>query len=175
MGLVDSTGTSWVAGRSGAGDFLTTQLDPSGALLWQRRFDGAGHGMDTPLDLVMDVGGSLYVTGSSVGGGATTDYATVKYDPAGNLLWTRTYDGGGEDVPAGVAVDGAGNAWVTGTSGADVVTLKYDPSGTQVFSHRFVPPGPATVAGVAVDGWGNATVASPRPATSSFSAMVRPR
>jgi hypothetical protein len=159
LGVVDDNGNAWVAGRSNAGDFLTARLDPAGVLVWQRSFDGAGHGMDVPVDLVMDVGGSLYVTGSSIGATGNSDYATVKYDSAGNLLWSHTYDSGGEDTPAGIAVDGAGNAWVTGTSGSDVVTLKYDPSGTQVFSHRFVSPGPATVAGVAVDGWGNATVA----------------
>ena len=159
LGVVDDHGNLWAAGRSNAGDILTARLDPSGALVWQRSFDGSGHGIDAPTDLVMDVGGSLYVTGSSVGGGGTTDYATVKYDPSGNLLWTRTFDDSSDDVPVGIAVDGAGNAWVTGTSGNDVVTLKYDPSGTQVFSQRFVSPGAATVAGVAVDGWGNATVA----------------
>ncbi len=49
FGVVDDHGNLWVAGRSGdRGDVLTARLDPAGALVWQRSFDGAGHGMDTP-------------------------------------------------------------------------------------------------------------------------------
>ena len=97
------------------------------------------------------------MTGWSLG--ATSDYLTLKYDAAGTLLWARTYDGGGQDAPASVAVDGGGNAWVTGVSGSDVFTIKYDRSGNPVFSDRFASPGPPTVSGVALDSWGNATVA----------------
>jgi len=155
---VGALGRLHASGTTASGDFGTVALDAAGAELWRRTFDGPGHGNDTPTGIATDVGGSLYVTGSSVNATGNSDYVTVKYDGAGNLLWARTYDGGGDDAPAGVAVDGAGNAWVTGASANDVLTLKYDASGTEVFRHQFVSPG-ATVAGVAVDGWGNATVA----------------
>lgn len=157
--VIGAVGRVHASGPTPTGDFGTVTLDVDGKELWRRTFDGAGHGSDVPTGIAADIGGGVHVTGSSMGAGGTSDYATVKYDSAGNLLWARTYDGGGEDRPAGVVVDSAGNAWVTGVSGNDVVTLKYDPAGNQVFSHRFVSPGPAAVAGVALDSWGNATVA----------------
>src|SRR5882672_4559415 len=87
---------------------------------WVRRYDGpAGNGIDYANDIAVDVSGNVYVTGKSAGNGTNYDYATVKYNSSGTLLWAARYDGpagNGMDVAKSIAVDGAGNVYVTGGS-----------------------------------------------------------
>jgi len=60
------------------------------------------------------------------------DYATLKYDANGNLLWERRYNGpgNGHDYPTSLFVDNQGNVYVTGDSWGsgtyyDYATIKY--------------------------------------------------
>ena len=66
----------------------------------------------------VDAAGNVYVTGESAGAGFDFDYATIKYDPEGNELWVARYNGpgNGSDVASALAVDAAGNVYVTGQS-----------------------------------------------------------
>ena len=67
---------------------------------------------------------------SNLGG----DWLVVKYNPAGSELWRRTYDSGGNDNAGDVAVDGAGNVYVTGYSSEySITTIKYDAAGGQLW------------------------------------------
>nr|MBA3726504.1 hypothetical protein [Armatimonadota bacterium] len=83
--------------------------------------------------LAVDAAGNVYVTGFSNGaGGFPNDYATIKYDSNGNQLWVARYNGPGNssDGASALAVDAAGNVYVTGTSygagtGDDYTTIKY--------------------------------------------------
>jgi hypothetical protein len=57
---------------------------------------------------------------------------TIKYDAAGNQLWTARYngDGNGDDNPHAIALDKSGNVYVAGLSlgngSIDIVTMKYN-------------------------------------------------
>jgi hypothetical protein len=80
----------------------------------------------------VDGAGNVYVTGSSWGSETRDDYATVKYNSAGIQKGVTTYNGpgNGDDKAVALAVDGAGNAYVTGysydsNSGFDYATIKY--------------------------------------------------
>ena len=44
------------------------------------------------------------------------DYAAIKYNPAGTLLWIARYDGPGQDMDdvCDMEVDDLGNVYVTG-------------------------------------------------------------
>ena len=66
------------------------------------------------------------------------DITVVKYDPAGQRLWSRRYAGAGGqlDSPVAIKTDANGNVYVFGTefggysSWYNLVTIKYAPDGT---------------------------------------------
>jgi hypothetical protein len=116
--------------------------------------------------VAVDGSGNVYVTGSSFAPNGLPDYATVKYSSAGDVLWVRSYNGPGDswDAAHDLALDAAGNAYVTGVShGAnlfDYVTIKYGPSGTEQwvarYNHQVESDDWATA--LALDGSGNVYV-----------------
>jgi hypothetical protein len=71
------------------------------------------------------------------------DYITFKLNSNGVEQWTRNYDylGGsyphGDDVPADMVVDAAGNTYVTGDSDNAFLTVKYDSAGVRQWAKRF--------------------------------------
>ena len=152
----------YVAGRSGS-SFTTIKYDFEGARQWVRNYNG-GFGSDAPAALILDGTGNLYVTGQSTGSGTNHDYATIKYDAAGNELWVRRYDGPTTtlirdyDRAAALALDADGNVFVTGNSGDDYATVKYAPDGTELWVRRYDGAGADWATAIAVDASGNAYV-----------------
>lgn len=72
------------------------------------------------------------------------DYLTYKYNSAGNLLWSKTYDGGvrNTDWINDMTIDSENNIIITGTSRGmgssyDFMTIKYSPSGNELWQNRF--------------------------------------
>jgi len=149
---VDKTGNVYVTGESwGSGtqkDFATIKYAPNGDTLWVRRYNGPGNGYDAASALVVDTVGNVYVTGY-VGSGSSADYATIKYAPNGDTLWLRRYSGPGNniDVARALALDKAGNVYVTGGSIStvspdyDYATIKYAPNGGTLWVRRYNGPG----------------------------------
>jgi len=116
---------------------------------WVARYDGPANSWDIAHALALDEAGNIYIAGDSVTS-TFWDYVTIKYDPAGNQLWTAHYDGPGGDNDSdrayALAVDDAGNAYVTGESwggtepGIDYATVKYDPNGDELWAARYNGP-----------------------------------
>lgn len=105
--------------------------------VWNARMNGTGDFSDKAKDMYVDAAGNVYL-----GGYTTTtdnhDFLVLKLNANGDTLWTRTYNGSdnGEDEIKAIAVDGAGNVYVTGYSkssstGDDYTTLKYNSAGVQ--------------------------------------------
>ena len=147
---VDGSGNVYVTGTGYPTiDYATVKYDPNGNQLWVARYNGPGKSDDWAYAIAVDASGNVYVTGFSTGSGTSRDYATVKYDPNGNLLWVARYDGPGQsdDVAYAMAVDASGNVYVTGYSVGsaatyyDYATVKYDPNGNQLWVARYNGPG----------------------------------
>jgi hypothetical protein len=153
-----------------------------------------GDGTDKVAAVAVDGGGNLYVAGNTTstdfpttpgavqpgpgGTGSRGDLFVAKLDPSGSALLSATYVGGfGEDTARGIALDGDGNAYVTGQTDSgnfpianalyatgrgdvDAFLLKLSADGgTLVYSTYFGGQGKDFGVGVGVDSFGNACVA----------------
>ncbi len=144
MGNVYVTGASMPSGFAVAPDIATVKYSPSGEQLWVARYNGSGDYFDEGNAIAVDADGNVYVTGVSAGDGTGSDYVTIKYNSQGEQLWVARYDGpkGSEDFSVALAVDGAGNVYVTGVSlgsgtASDFATIKYDKDGVQQWVQRY--------------------------------------
>lgn len=137
---VDAQGNVYVTGQSAWQsafyDFATIKYTPAGQRLWVRRFDDVGHGNDIARGLAVDKLGNVIVTGESyVNLSVMSNATTVKYGPGGARLWTRRYNGRGNntDMAFFAAVDSVNAVYVSGfslglsTTAEDFVTIKYAP------------------------------------------------
>ena len=148
---VDSSGNVYVTGQSvgsgGSLDYATIKYDSAGQEQWVARYDGPANGDDSASSLVVDSSGNVYVTGESLGLGTALDYATIKYNSAGQQEWAARYNGpaNGDDYAAyagAIALDGTGNVYVTGGSAGlgtydDYATIKYNSAGQQQWVARY--------------------------------------
>jgi len=123
---------------------------------WIVRYNGEGNGNDTAYAMTIDSAGYIYVTGQSRTNETRIDYATVKYDQDGNMLWIAKYNGPGDifDRATAIATDSSGNVYVTGRSYAkvtylDYATVAYDSNGNELWAARY--NGPKNISDVAHD------------------------
>jgi hypothetical protein len=120
-----------VKGSNGE-DAFVTKLNPTGSALVYSTFLGGGDSAEFAEAVTVDAAGNAYVTGSTFSndfptvnpiqatyGGGSTDAYLSKINAAGNALVYSTYLGGsGNEDGRGVAVDSAGNAYLTGFTGS---------------------------------------------------------
>jgi hypothetical protein len=130
---------------------------------WVRRYNGLGDSVDVAVKIAVDESGSVFVTGWSWNDTSGHDYATIKYQRNGNTDWVRIYNGPANDwdEARALAVDGSGNAFVTGVSGfIGITTIKYYPDGDTAWVRTYNGPDNegAWANAIAVDGWGNVYV-----------------
>lgn len=140
---VDSSGNIYVAGvatssnfpmvnalqpiHGGAADLYVAKLNPAGTQLVYSTYLG-GAADDGATSIAVDSAGNVYLTGVTSSrnfrtmnplqashGGGLFDAFVAKVNPSGSQLVYSTYLGGsGEDRAFRIAVDSAGNAYVTG-------------------------------------------------------------
>jgi hypothetical protein len=204
---VDAAGNAYVAGQTSSADFPTTagafdtsanangdafvtKLNAAGSALAYSTFLGGG-GADRCSGIAVDAAGKTYVAGytestdfpTTAGAFDTTnnpglDAFVTKLNADGSALAYSTYlGGGGDDRALGIAVDAAGNAYVTGdTSSADFPTpagafdttfnpsqdafvTKLNAAGSALAYSTYLGGGGGEIAfGIAVDAAGNAYV-----------------
>lgn len=96
-------------------DFLIIKYNILGDTLWTRRYNLTV--ADEAYGVATDKFGNIIVTGSVHDDTTNADIHVVKFNPDGNILWTRTYSNGEQDVGefgCGVAVDSKNNIVVAG-------------------------------------------------------------
>ena len=135
-----TTAGAFRASGAGLNDVVVTKLDPSGERLVYATYIG-GTGDDAGHGIAVDATGAAYLAGRTSSEDFPTTAGVVqptagrisgtrvvgfvaKLDPSGSALAYATYLGGTtEDEVDGIAIDGAGNAYVTGvTASADFPT-----------------------------------------------------
>src|SRR6266446_1063607 len=105
-----------------APDIFVAKYDSAGNLLWARR--EGGDGPDNGHGVGVDASDYIYIAGQFLGtvsfgtnvfdSPSHADFFTVKYDPAGNLLWAVHAGGNSYKAGYGLAVHPEGPAFATG-------------------------------------------------------------
>jgi hypothetical protein len=109
----------------GTNDAYLAKFDAAGNRLWATYYGGTGD--DQAYGVCTDSQGNVYLTGytgSNAGiasggfqntyGGGTYDAFLVKFDGAGNRIWSTYYGGNRSSYGQSVAVDASGNIYMEG-------------------------------------------------------------
>ncbi len=201
---VDGSGNAYITGNTnstnfptegayqtfqGVWDVFVTKLNSSGNALVYSTYLG-GDGSDVGWGIVVDISGNTFVTGYTQSTNFPTEGAyqathqgnfdvfVTKLNFSGNALVYSTYVGGSDlDISFGIAVDGSGNAYITGytfstdfpTVGAyqasyqgegDVFVTKLNSSGNALVYNTYLGGDSSDIGwGIAVDDYGNAYIA----------------
>jgi hypothetical protein len=138
-GTVDfdpGAGTSNLTSTGGY-DIFISKLDNSGNYLWAKQFGGPNS--DIVSSVAVDGSGNVYTTGEFEGtidfdpGAGTSNLTSAgvqdvfinKLDSNGNYLWAKRFGSTNIDRANGVAIDGSGNVYTTGSFNG---TVDFDPN-----------------------------------------------
>lgn len=174
-------------------DMFVAKLNTNGTWLWAVSAGGGFY--DQGNKIAVDGWGNAYMAVQSDSEtitfgsctltrfGPGTDIYVAKLDPYGNWLWAVQAGGTADDIGHGIALDGSGNAWVTGifclaasfgshtlttNSGGDIFVAKLDPSGNWLWAAQAGGTVGDRGYGIALDGSGNAYVTGYFNRTASF-------
>lgn len=212
---VDAAGNVYVAGSfSGTVEFGTSNLVSSGTtdiflakytslggLVWAKQAGGLSG--DVAQTLRVDQQGNIFIAGyfssatASFGGISVTNKASpsstfsdvflAKYDGNGNPLWVKTTGGSQNDQATATTLDGAGNAYLTGSyhnaalfgsvgltnlNNTNFFIAKFDPAGNAVWARTATGTNWCQGGGVAVDALTNVYVTGFLFGTANFGSGV---
>jgi hypothetical protein len=194
-GQFQSTATfgSTTLTSAGSSDAFVAKYSSTGAFQWAH--SSGGPSSDTAAGVTVDTSGNIYIAGRFAGtasfNGTTTSLTSAgsydayleKLNSSGSLQWVHSYGGASFDQATAVAVDGSGNAYITGqftgpaTFGAttlpgagsgDVFVAKVSATGALVWAQGFGSPLSDTGTSIFVDSTGTVTVAGQFQGTMSF-------
>jgi len=151
--------------------------DGTGNLFWQTQVFPCYYKDVNLKAMASDPLGAIYVTGNLnppfTGGGT---YATRKYNANGNLLWDYFLSSADFDAVRGMALDGAGNVYLTGAYGFyTTIKLRLDGAeawlrqyGTQAYGYHYANA-------IRLDGQTNVIItgAAPRPESGNDFATIK--
>lgn len=152
--VVDDEGDAYITGfvyeAVGNRDCYTAKLSSQdGATIWSKTYNGGGNSSDKAWGIVVDTDGSVFIAGEARDEYWNLNYVTIKYDPNGNEVWVRTYNGTGDynDMATAIGIVISPNnekcVVVTGKSWGtnynyDYATVRYlESTGYQLLVNRY--------------------------------------
>jgi hypothetical protein len=169
------TGTTWWAFGSqhfGYGDGYLAHCDAGGNLLWVTQFGTGGN--DEATAVVADEDGHIFVAGYTDGSlyqanQGSYDAYVMRFDAAGNHVWTNQFGTSTAEAADALALDGQGGVFVGGNTfgnipgpnagNSDGFLVRLDLSGARLWARQFGSAGYDYVRGVAPDGTGGVFLA----------------
>ena len=145
---VDDSGNVYVTGSTvgtGTGnDWTTIKYNPNGDTVWVRNYFSPGYIDERARSIAIGNSGNIYITGYG-SGSDTADFLTIKYNPAGETLWTQRTDGPeqGFDFATSIALDDSENVYVCGytegynISDYDYLIIKLNSSGNLIWERFY--------------------------------------
>jgi len=170
---LDPQGNACITGKTagklgdaqfGGTDAFICKLNTTGAVSWIRQFGTTG--TDTGNAIKLDASGNIFVAGATTGKLGTNHFGgqdcfLSKFDPNGQMLWTRQWGTSSDDGANGMAFDRGGNIYVAGQTygklgsasfgNLDMFLTKIDPAGNVLWSRQYGTSAPDGANGVAVD------------------------
>ncbi len=164
-------------------DIFLAKFDSDGNHLWSKKFGdydyqyGTGVAFDSAGNVILI--GHMHYKADFGGGELTTsgglDIYVAKFDPAGNHLWSKRFDGSllDDENVEHLAIDGSDNIIITGwfvgevdfgggiltcVDDTDAFAAKFDPDGNHVWSQSFGSTDHQRGTAVTVDGAGDIIV-----------------
>jgi hypothetical protein len=115
-------------------DIFIARYNPSGSLVWVRQITGSAA---FPTAIALDIHTNIYITGyfgpsMTFNPGQTNaltlnalanDVFLAKFDSTGNFVWAQQAGGSLSEYAQALAVDGAGNCYITGYYGSNPATF----------------------------------------------------
>ncbi len=146
--VVDESGFVYVGGYSfGSGtgyDFVLLKYTVGGASQWTQRWNGVSNGEENLKKIALASNGDVVLTGQSFSSTSSIDFMTIRYNPAGGIVWAQKYNGplNGGDIPSSLCIDASGFIYVSGQStgtgtGYDAIVVKYNSAGVEQWVGRY--------------------------------------
>jgi hypothetical protein len=135
VGMTESYG-------AGGQDVYLIKVDANGNMQWSRTFGGTGDDWGYSVQQTSDGGYIIVGTTASYGAGGFDVYL-IKVDANGNMQWSRTFGGTGDDWGYSVQQTSDGGYIIVGTTrsygagGQDVYLIKVDANGNMQWSRTF--------------------------------------
>ena len=158
---IDAAGNVWT---TNPGQYTISEFNSSGAAQSPAAGWGNGSKMDAPNGAAIDAGGNLWIANGNLNASALSEYTPSTATPpvAGTWSSASPMTGGGLSWPWGVAIDGAGNIWLSNSYNSYAAVSEFSSSGEAISpSSGYILPGAqGSPIGIGIDGAGNVWMAN---------------
>jgi hypothetical protein len=202
---IDSSGNLYVTGyfngqitfgattliAAGGQDVFLAKLNAAGVAQWAKGFGdvsnqvGFGVAVDASSNVLLTgtFQGGINLGGSLLSSAGLGDVFVAKFSTAGTHLWSARYGDTADQNGSDVALDAAGNVFLTGfnsgsmtfgstvittAGGSDAYLAKLSPAGTPIWAKSLGGAGNQGAIAVAVDAFGSPAIAGPLNGSTDF-------